>query len=755
MVWTFLGLCFGMFLRINDAKFCSISSNKLVCNRLEIGQEFFSTEYKHKIQNLDSIFFKLKSKQILNKNFLNGVNLWNTFDQKYQIFWFKNLLGFDINLFIKLGTNYSNFYSFYLYNSKMLFLNGTHRAECANIYPDENFEINFVTFSLMKNINFKSKLCLYFFNKVKIQYLKIKYLTNTFYKKNILSFLKINDRVDISVKFVLIENCDNIHLTDYLIDLQFFKQTKVFNFLGKIKSIQRNLFASLTSVRFIAIDIYFAKQLIHRNTIEWIEELNQAVKPNQLNRIIHISITHKFYPEYYFLLDINHLFPDEDFCFYKKFPFKKLILLSAFDNGAKKRVDQYSCTFLWLAQEYHFFLNYSSYITNGQLFYATFSSFLNKTNFSRCNFEKRLEKCHLQSVKIQNEFDLFFFKDLIVLIDYGIIVYSIPVVSLACFVLNVLTFYFFFKNRKSKELTNTHYKFIKIYSFLSLVYVSFKLVDMIDECPFENGKFCSSIISLVIVQCYKIILNDFLMRVIKVCIHFSLLGYTIFRLNLFISPNSRLHKYISNLSISKLVFISLFSFGLISTPKLFLHGLNNDDPNLNYPSYFLDAYSSFIVNSFGETTLITLNLVSDFTNTFLIILINFIFDISLAFRLKLSIKKMLSEKKRSRANKKYLHQMIISFVMILLNMILKSTEIFHSVYFLLGYSSRLRFYELNTKLQFFLNVICLRFSFPAVVNHFLDLSFLVLNMLNYLVYFFSDSNFRKVFILRKEKQPCN
>lgn len=357
-----------------------------------------------------------------------------------------------------------------------------------------------------------------------------------------------------------------------------------------------------------------------------------------------------------------------------------------------------------------------------------------------------MSNCNFYSIKTTNQLNLYGFSQLTILIDYIIFIFCIPVISILCFFLNFLGIYGLSKNSKSKELKNVQYKFIKVYSFLSLVYVVLKLLDMINECSFKNGLFCSSLVSSQLVQYYKIIFNDFIIRVIKTCINVSLICYTVFRLNIFLKPGSKSHILISNLSIPKLCLFILFSFSLICAPRLFIHRLNNNEPNLNYPNYLLDSYSSFIINNKGETTLIFLNLLSDFINNFLIVLINFILDISLTFKLNSDIKKMLPAK-RSQASKIKLRQIIISLIMILINMILKSMEFFHSFYFLLQYLSFTDYHIMETKFDFFLQVICLQLSFPTAVNHFLDLSFLVLNVLNYLIYFFGDKNFRDSFFI--------
>ena len=58
---------------------------------------------------------------------------------------------------------------------------------------------------------------------------------------------------------------------------------------------------------------------------------------------------------------------------------------------------------------------------------------------------------------------------------------------------------------------------------------------------------------------------------------------------------------------------------------------------------------------------------------------------------------------------------------------------------------------METILQYFIRIICLREYFPVFVDHFIDLSFLILNISNYLIYFMSDGNFKSIFYFKKAK----
>lgn len=548
------------------------------------------------------------------------------------------------------------------------------------------------------------------------------------------------------VEIFSISNCENVLINENIININLFSLTSQFYIFGKIRSIQSDLFSKLPSVKYIALDIYFAKNLFQSTKIEWIKKLNENLKihrndfENFTNHIKFVNIVQRFYPEYYFQMDVSNIFPDEDFCLYKDFPFSKLILLSIQNNAPDNIGIKLSCTFLWIAQDYNLYLKHFDKIKNGILFYNVFKNF--SSDQLKCNFSKALENCNLKSI-FKNDFDLNDLKNLFTMLDYIIIIYSIPFFSIICFLLNSFILMLLFANKKSKELKKTFYKFLSIYSSLSLFYVTIQLLNLMNECLYKNGLFCSSIVSNQVVQLFKIIITDYVMHIIKSAINLSLVGYSTLRLNILIGSSSVTHKFFTGSSIKKICFISFSILAVICVPKLFIHQINNDDPDLEYPSFLLDLYSSFVLKSREETVLIALNLLSDLFTVFGIILINFLVDILLAIKLKSYISKSVF-KKTNKSKRQYTKLVGLAFVMIFINLILKSTEIFQTLYILLSYTEIFHVYKMRNNFQFFLREICLRLSFPSLINHFLDLAFLISNILNIFVYFYNDKNIKKI-----------
>ena len=737
---------FLILLEFTIVKSCKISkyylSNQLVCHSFELKKEFFQN-----ISKMGQFYFKFKKYEILDQRIINFTLYLKSLGIKSQKYCFRNLIGVDIDLFREMSKISSVYLSFTIYYSKIEFFNRTLKADkCKKIIPTFNFSLNLDSLLFLEGNKFPNKICPHYFENLNIDGFYLKFLAHSFNYKSIFSFFKVNNSINIKINLFGINYCENQDINDDIINLQVFKFTKIFIFFGKIKSIQTNLFKNFVWTKYIAIDIQFASQLFKKN-FEWIENLNKDLKldpvsyNNFTNRIIHVNIVNRFGLDYYYELDINHLFPEEDFCVYQNFPFQKMVLLSIFDNAPENPKKQYTCSFLWIAQNYSFFLNHSSKIEKGYTFKKNFKTFFsNNTDFSFCNFEQKLARCDLKTEKRQLFFDLFDFKVLIILLDYITLIYLIPFTSIICLVMNLTTIFIFWVNKNLKTLNHTQYKFIQIFSWLSLVYVLLEVVSLINECPFKNGFFCSNIIYFRLVQYYKIIINDYLIRILKASINFSLIGFSIFKLNIFARKDSKIYKKISNLSAIKLFAFIFASLSLICLPKLFIHQIVEDEPSYEYPSFLLDIYSPFIENTVLEKTLIYSNIISDFVTVFVLILFNFLIDILLGIKLKLILKKR-NQIRRSKSDRKYIKLILISFTMIFLNILFRSGEIFQNLYFLLSYFNIFQNYQMLSKFHFFLREICLRLSLPIFINHLLEFSFLLTIILDYLFYFYNDQNY--------------
>ncbi|CAF0960379.1 unnamed protein product [Brachionus calyciflorus] len=345
---------------------------QLICNNLEIDKDILmrnKTSYKQ----IRQIYYRLGQKRILNEDLIKGIYFLKSLGQKGLVFYFKNLLGFDLNLLHKIEINNSVFYNFFIYNSRIDFYNKTVKlSNCCPFFADNQFKVNFKSVYFMDFNKFVTKLCPFYFNNFEIEELNFNYLADSFYSKNKVSFTNINEsiKLNIKIKILKISNCENLDINSDIINCQMFQSTLNFLLFGKIKSIHPNTFSALPSLKFIMIDIYYSRQLLQNTQINWIKNLNKNLRindtqyENYTDHVKFVLISQRYYPEFYSKKDLYHIFPDEDFCIYRDFPFNKMVLLSINDNTPDNYKIKYTCTFLWIAQNYSFYLKHYKKITN-------------------------------------------------------------------------------------------------------------------------------------------------------------------------------------------------------------------------------------------------------------------------------------------------------------------------------------------------------------------------------------------------------
>ncbi|CAF1045858.1 unnamed protein product [Brachionus calyciflorus] len=576
------------YLFVVESEVCKkenrLNGYQLVCKNFEIDKKIL-TSNKTDYKQIGKIYYRLSEERILNEDLLIGINFFKSLKKKDSNFYFKNLLGFDLNLFNKIERNNSMLYSFFIYNSKIDFYNRTARlSTCIPFYPENKLNLNIISLYFLNFNKFISKLCPFYFDNFEIDELNFNYLADSFYSKNKVSFTKINEsnKLNIQVETLSIGSCENLDINSDIINFQMFKSTSEFRFYGKIKNIESNIFSALTSLKFIMIDIYYSRQLLQNSQIRWIKSLNENLQINDsqfenfTDHIKFVLISQKFYTEFYYKKDLYHLFPDEDFCIYRDFPFNKMVLLSINDNTPNNYKIKYTCTFLWIAQNYSFYLKHFKKIAHGIILYRNFKGF--NISESDCNFTKRLENCNFKAINYNEYFDLNFWKNLIIILDFVTSFVLIPLMSALCFLLNLFIFIMCLKGKKLKYLNNKAYKFVFIYSVLSLAYVLIGLPRFLNDCSFKTGLFCSSVKFNTIIQDYKIVVTDFTNRILKTAINLSLIGYSTLRLNLFCESSSKLTKYIYNSSIGNISFVILAILGTICLPKLYIHQINTGEP---------------------------------------------------------------------------------------------------------------------------------------------------------------------------------
>lgn len=607
-----------------------------------------------------------------------------------------------------------------------------------------------------KGTVYLKKICPLLFSNIYIQYLSIKYLSNTFYKKNFIQFALIREEIDLNavVKTLDIFLAENINLTLEILNPNLFKYTEEIYLFGKIKIEQKNLFYHFPNLRFIQIDIFFARALIH-NGIEWLNWFNIDLNVNMSNktclqvnknRTIHINIAYSSNQQSYKHLTVNDVFPEEDFCVYTNFPFSRMVLLTVNDRIEKEASYQYTCTFKWIAKHYlDFKLTQipSYYDFSWELDYGRFKNF----STEMCDFGSRLKNCQKEKFNIKKiRLTIYDFKIFIAYLDDLISAIFTPFLSLVVLVISIATLIVFKKFEEKKSIKKFQLYLIKSHAILSAVYSLIDLFGLINKCSNINGLFCSRIYTTVLAQYYQIFFVDFGQSITKFCINITIFSFIICRLIIIENKKFSSLTRIFEIPFKKLALITITFGFFISISGLFIHKINRYNINDDYPALFL--INNFTLHQYVEDLLKSMVLIKIFINSIFFIFINLVIDIIMIFRVKKSLKKsnLLRAKMKMKSKTNVNNRMVYCTILIIsLNVILKLPELFSPVYYFLQYYGLVNLIFLHNKFQFFLQVICDRFNFNYLMSDLAKNYFIISNVCNFFYYFGSDKQFKKFF----------
>jgi len=196
--------------------------------------------------------------------------------------------------------------------------------------PTKNIRIN------LHNCEFKEKMCPIVFKNSDMDTLSLSNLANTFYKKKLFQFDSLEFRdLGAKIRELELDNVLNIDLDASLLNPSVFEMTDSLFVYGSVNSVSNDLIKSLKNLKKIEFLVPYARKVFHKNGIDWIKEKNKDLNVNMSNfteveknikKAFLISIS--FYDFNYERISI--VFPDEDFCIYKDFPFNQLVYFILF-----------------------------------------------------------------------------------------------------------------------------------------------------------------------------------------------------------------------------------------------------------------------------------------------------------------------------------------------------------------------------------------------------------------------------------------
>ena len=321
-------------------------------------------------------------------NIKNMLNFGRLFKQNFN-FNFVNLKGFELDI---IDNNFNKslrnltadyFYYFKCIKCTIAFYSNDRLIKTCQDITDANRIMSLFQFSCflehpeignlgiimsLYDPQFKTAICPLFFNNSLFYNLNIIGFTDTFYKRNVLTFEnRIFDDLNSTINVLQIY-VENINIDSNLMNPSVFQRTEILKLFGKVKTIDGRSLNLLKSLYCIMLSKDHFRDMIHKNGIKWMRDLNSNLSVN-LSNFKDLESNYKYIKEvniycnsYNPEIRLSKVFPDEDFCLYKDFPFKQLVILAEYAEREEVlnllKTRDYTCTYLWLAQYLDKFLQF-------------------------------------------------------------------------------------------------------------------------------------------------------------------------------------------------------------------------------------------------------------------------------------------------------------------------------------------------------------------------------------------------------------
>lgn len=704
---------------------------------------------------------------------------------------FYHLKGFDLlsNPFEKIqffGVSFSTTI-LNVFNSKLDFYykNELLSNNCSLALLNEpkfnHFLFNSFTVSFGTGIHYSDKTCPIIFQNSMISVIEFKQISSSIIIKNKLEFLDVNFFDKLNAKILQLR-LDGYHydLNDKLLNKYAFKTLSILDINGPINLIQQDLFKDFNYLKMIRIKTQYLKNLFVRNN-KWIDYLNSKIyvdlshKPRAKDLIdkILILVLYQMYTgvSYYD-------YPDEDFCYFTKFPHQRLVMPLL----APKSASSCSCTEIFLISSSQVvkkyidqYVNFHSssyyliqYYTDDLLDKFHFTKCVNESfsfYIEKCNFPQRRNNCLIQQTKPLDKEFYFYMIDFKVVFDKSLRLLFIlnKFLSFICICTFILSIKVLHSNKKiSKEFYKT-YKYLIVHNFFNTLRECLSFLDLgcnenLIKCVFE---------SQIYLRYFKLITLKFIGNICKTGSNISYLLFTLSRFISVVKFKSGYFKKFDNISIKRYILMMLLFGSAINLYTLFQYSINNyvlsqqyveivNVRNLSNNYKYINQYD--YRQDFQQFDHILLNffqyfriIFSDIIYIVFSILIDFLFFLIVKKQMKKKInlvflsltgnqKTKIQEKKIRQANKTYnrIASVIIlnGFNFILLRL---PSALFSFYGFIYIYDRTDMKYKPNIASY----ILCRKFHLCKTLAELLQTLYLISYLLQFFIFFLLDRNFRE------------
>ena len=330
---------------------------------------------------INEIEFRFHSNFILSKQFdFTSLLRYSLYLNSHFYISFVNLKGFELDTTnVNHEITQSRIYYFYCVKCNIEFYsNGRLVKTCQDIIDSDSkaviirsfFQSNPRMMALIDS-QFKTTLCPLVFSDSKIERFSITGLADTFYKRNILAFEnRTFFDLDSTIYHLFLIKIEHLNIDGNLLNPSVFQNLKFIYMYGSVNMIDGSSLNSLQNIKGILFAKDNYRDMIHKNGIKWIRDLNPDLDVN-LNNTNFEELKYRYdnnatlifieTDDYNTEIRLSKLFPEKDFCLYKDFPFNQLVILTEFAQRENvfallNSTSDYTCTYLWLAQYFNLYL---------------------------------------------------------------------------------------------------------------------------------------------------------------------------------------------------------------------------------------------------------------------------------------------------------------------------------------------------------------------------------------------------------------
>ncbi|CAF0903298.1 unnamed protein product [Brachionus calyciflorus] len=424
----------------------------------------------------------------LKKSVLSYSNIYKLIYSKFNLtflyqFSLHNLLGFDINSPREIAARQDYFGNFLIYDSYFSTIGNCTESNRTGLF---NGIFRIVATHTVK---YSNNFCPLIFQNSIFGVIEIHGLTDTFLKRNILTFQDVQiEKLNLSVNFInyIFFKCN---LKTEMINKHFLSSAMSFSIIGSVKKIDKKFFENSKGLQSINLKVDNLRLFFQENGIEWLMHINKDINFDlkkfdkksffDLNTFIIVDQTSA---------DFNYDYNDADICLFKNYPHNRLFYYFLINTHKIC-----TCTFLWLTR-----YNYVSWLFNENLYNC---GEMDKYDllFEKCEFEKRFSLCeNFTMIKKPIKYHVSHISFAGEIVDFLMIIITPLLCSLALFgsIINVLVLITNDNKisnllQSGKNLDNQMEKLIFLNSIFNTIFIIVQFLHLINKCVTYDGIFCS------------------------------------------------------------------------------------------------------------------------------------------------------------------------------------------------------------------------------------------------------------------------